>query len=132
MKTELYRRLGVGEYWMFDPQGGLHEPRLQGNALCCGRYVLIKPAPRPGVPLAFYSPVLDLELHFDSDRLRFCEPEAAGYLRTAKEAYEQLRAEAAARRAAEARAQAVADALREAKRRIVALEAELGASTRQR
>ena len=35
-KKDLYARWGVREYWLFDPRGGLHEPRLQGFVLVEG------------------------------------------------------------------------------------------------
>ena len=37
-KPALYASLGVREYFLYDPVGGLLEPRLQGHALRGGRY----------------------------------------------------------------------------------------------
>lgn len=38
-KKEIYQRLGVEEYLLFDPYGDYLEPRLQGQRLEGGRYV---------------------------------------------------------------------------------------------
>ena len=39
-KRELYRSLGVREYWQYDPTGDYLEPRLQGAELIAGEYRL--------------------------------------------------------------------------------------------
>ena len=41
IKHRLYQRLGIDEYWQYDPHGDLLAPRLQGWALQQGRYVPI-------------------------------------------------------------------------------------------
>ena len=112
-KKALYRRLGVGEYWLYDPTGGLHKPRLRGFRLtAAGRYAELVGRRGPGKALAFASPCLGLELRFDGERLRMWDPAEGAYilsileLDTAwREALEQLEAEAEARQAAESRAQ---------------------------
>ena len=45
-KRILYEQLGVHEYWRFDPQGELFEPRLQGLRLQNGHYRPIAPTIR--------------------------------------------------------------------------------------
>ena len=45
-KRILYEQLGVHEYWRFDPQGELFEPRLQGLRLRSGHYRPIAPSPQ--------------------------------------------------------------------------------------
>ena len=95
-KMELYARLGVREYWLYDPQGGLHKPRLQGYALSGARYRRLRGRKRPGVKVAVWSRVLDLELRFEADRLRLWDPAAKEYLLTLEEARAlRLAAEAA-------------------------------------
>lgn len=42
-KKDLYERLGVEEYFLFDPLGEYLEPRLQGYRLKKGRYKLLVP-----------------------------------------------------------------------------------------
>ena len=108
-KKALYRRLGVGEYWLYDPTGGLHKPRLRGFRLtAAGRYADLVGRRGPGKALAFASPCLGLELHFDGERLRMWDPAEGTYILSIleldaawREALERLEAEAEARQAAE-------------------------------
>ena len=84
-KKERYRVWGVPEYWLYDPLGGLHNPRLQGFRLEEGRYEpLLAKYPLKRL-LAVTSPQLGLDLHFDGRRLRLWDPVAAEYLRTLAE-----------------------------------------------
>ena len=138
-KMDLYARLGVREYWLFDPKGGLHEPRLQGYALVGRRYRELRGRKRAGVTRAVGSRVLDLELRFEGERLRLWDPATRQYLLNHTE-------ENKARRAAESRAQA-AEASREeekaarqqaeiraeaAEQRVAELEAALKAARQPR
>ena len=95
-KRELYRRLGVKEYWQYDPTGDYLEPVLQGLALTAGEYRAMAgdetAAGRPAVS----SEVLGLELHVTEDGLRFRDPDTGQFLMSHAEAE-------AARAAAEAR-----------------------------
>ena len=95
-KRELYRRLGVKEYWQYDPTGDYLKPVLQGLALTAGEYVAIvrgeTVAGRPSVA----SEVLGLELHVTEDGLRFHDPDTGQYLLSHAES-EAARAEAEAR-----------------------------------
>ena len=60
-KRKTYARLGVKEYFVFDPTGDFIQPVLQGYRLDCGRY-----RPMPGLgPLAVRSRVLGLDLWVD-------------------------------------------------------------------
>ena len=119
-KKALYRRLGVGEYWLYDPTGGLHKPRLRGFRLTAARrYAELVGRRGPGKALTLASPCLGLELRFDGKRLRLWDPAEGAYilsileLDTAwREALEQLEAEAAARQAAEQLAAVEAQARR--------------------
>ena len=138
-KMDLYARLGVREYWLFDPKGGLHEPRLQGYALVGRRYRELRGRKRAGVKLAVGSRVLDLELRFEGERLRLWDPATRQYLlnhteenkarqeaenraQTAEAAREE---EKAARQQAEIRAEA-------AEQRVAELEAALKAARKPR
>ena len=108
-KKALYRRLGVGEYWLYDPTGGLHKPRLRGFRLtAAGTYAELVGRRGPGKALAFASPCLGLELRFDGERLRMWDPAEGTYILSIleldaawREALERLEAEAEARQAAE-------------------------------
>ncbi len=102
-KRDIYADYGVAEYWRFDRTGGqYHDQPLSGEHLVNGRY---EPLPlntgADGV-IRGYSPVLGLELHWDTGRLRFYDPAAGDYLPDLEEALTQRDAEAAARVAAEA------------------------------
>ena len=107
-KNRIYARMGVREYWMFDPMGSLLDPRLQGFELVDGSFREFEVLDRPGVDSARYSPVLDLEFHLRGDRLRIWDPRTTEFLRTlrdaaraAREAERKLREEADRRRTAE-------------------------------
>ena len=136
-KLELYARLGVREYWLFDPQGGLHEPRLQGFALSGAKYQRLRGRKRAGVKLAVWSRVLELELRFEAERLRLWDPAEGQYLLNHTEEHEARRAaeaaleeEKAAQQQAESRIQATIAARQAAEKRIAELEAALAASQR--
>ena len=92
----------MAEYWRFDRSGGrYHDRPLSGDRLVKGQY---EPLPldtgADGVTRG-YSPVLELELHWDAGQLRFYDPAAGRYLRDLRQAEAQLDAETAARVAAE-------------------------------
>ena len=106
-KHDLYARLGVTEYFLFDPLDEYLRPPFQGYRLEQDRYVPLRPA----ADGSLWSAVLGLELHVRGERLRLFDPESQRWLPLPEE-------EPAARRAAEARA-VVAEA------RAVAAEAEL-------
>ena len=117
-KRELYRRLGVTEYWQYDPTGDYLEPVLQGLELAAGAYVPIAAgATAVGLP-ALESRVLGLELHATDDGLRFHDPVTEQYLPTSAE-------DTAARAAAEARADAAEMRADAAEARVAELEAKL-------
>ena len=84
-KKQRYRGWGVPEYWLYDPQGGLHKPRLQGFRLVKGRYRRLPEERRNDSLLVVTSPLLGLELHSDRRGLRFWDPEAGDYLKTGGE-----------------------------------------------
>lgn len=93
-KPLLYARLGIPEYFLFDPHGEWLKPQLQGFRLVNGAY-------QPIVEQPLRSAVLDLELRVDDNALRFYNPRTGERLPTSDE-------EALARRAAEVRADAEA------------------------
>ena len=109
-KRKLYARLGVREYWLYDPKGEYLSPRLQGYRLSGGAYRRIE-AERvlPAGDLRMRSE-LGVELRLEGGRLRYYDLARGRYLRTPAESEEMLEEaatrldeEAAARRAAEAR-----------------------------
>ena len=79
-KFELYRDLGVLEYWLYDPtEEGVIEPRLRGYQLVDGEYQPIEVREVDG-RLIGVSEVLGLELHADAEWFRFFDPESGEYL----------------------------------------------------
>ena len=79
-KKNTYERMGVKEYCVFDPQGGLHWPRLQLFRLEGGVYEQVSMRGDPDGPLAVTSETLGLELRFEDDRLRLWNPKTREYL----------------------------------------------------
>jgi Uma2 family endonuclease len=69
-KKGIYQRLGVEEYFLFDPYGDYLKPRLQGQRLEGGRYVPM--APQPDGSLA--SSTTGLILRPEGERLRLVDP----------------------------------------------------------
>jgi Uma2 family endonuclease len=102
-KFRLYRdKLGVSEYFLFDPFEEYLEPSLQGHRLVRGQWVPIKPV-QGRVP----SKVIGLHLERSGEDLRLYDPGTGAWLAFAEEEHElRERAEAEVRRAVEARRQA--------------------------
>ena len=61
-KRELYRRLGVAEYWQYDPTGDYLRPRLRGLELVAGEYEEMPSGARGDGTQVMASAVLGLEL----------------------------------------------------------------------
>ena len=116
-KRDLYERLGVQEYWQYDPTGDYLEPPLRGMRLDDGEYRLMAPSWKDETQVMF-STVLGLELRIEGGDLRFRDPLSGERVRTLSESNEErrraeqelqhaeqeLRQEAEARRAADTRA----------------------------
>ena len=105
-KRKTYARLGVEEYFVFDPTGDFIQPMLQGYRLDWGRY-----RPMPGLgPLAVRSRVLGLDLWVDEGRdLRMRDTATGENLWTTEESEAcRRKAEGRAERA-EARAERAED-----------------------
>ena len=126
-KRELYRRLGVREYWQYDPTRDYLEPPLQGLELVGGAYRRLPDRELADGTMALWSAVLGLELRLQlaERRLRFHDPTTGKDLPDFKETDNQRQEaedgreqEAAARQAAEARAQQEAAARRQAETRV--------------
>jgi Uma2 family endonuclease len=102
-KRKLYRsKLGVQEYFLFDPREEYLTPSFQGFHRVGNRFQPIK-----AVDGRLPSQVLGLHLARDGRRLRFYNPLTGLWLPTTAEV-ERARAEAAEAQAAAAQAQAVA------------------------
>ncbi len=119
-KRELHARLGISEYWQYDPTGDYLEPPLQGFMLSNGRYGRALALERAGAVWSATSPALGLNLRLDEGVLRFHDPVTDEYLLTPLE-------ENRARREAESRFQESEQARQEAEARLAELEARLRA-----
>ena len=97
-KRDLYVRLGIAEYWQYDPTGDYLEPPLQGFMLSDGQYGEALAPERVGAVWSAYSPVLGLNLRLDDGVLRFHDPLTNEYLLTHQES-EQARRQAEGRMA---------------------------------
>ena len=80
-----YAKLGVTEYWLYDPHGRHLRPALCGYRLVEGRYLPF-PAVELSDGLAMHSDVLGLDVHLEGERLRIFDPVAGRFLRSHEEA----------------------------------------------
>ena len=79
-KKNAYEEMGVPEYGVVDPKGGMHRPRLQLFRLEGGVYKPVSGRSGPDGSLAVTSETLGLELRLEDDRLRLWDPEVQEYL----------------------------------------------------
>ena len=127
-KRRVYARLGVREYWRFDPTGDYLDPPLKGERLVAGRYVGLALGALPDGSPAGRSEVLGLDLTVVDGRLRFHDPVTGRYLLTSEELQARsLELERRVEQEARARKQEV-EAHKAAEARIAELEARLRAS----
>ena len=129
-KPGVYARLGVKEYFLYDPRGEYLTPRLQGHRLVDGEYERMPAVESIDRTLALPSEVLGLELRAKGEEMYFQDPATGQALLSHAQ-------EHSARRAAETRAEVEAaarrqeaTALRAAEARIAELEARLGERSR--
>ena len=85
-KRDLYARLGVTEYWLFDPAGDWLDPRLQGHRLVGGGYDQLAPSGIEGGERVLRSTVLGLDVYVDHGEIRFRDPATGHKLLTLEEA----------------------------------------------
>ena len=123
-KRSIYARLGVKEYFLYDPTGEHLAPRLQGYRLVEGEYERLSAVESIDRTLTMSSEVLGLELRATgSGEMRFHDPATGEDLLSHGEEHAARREEAVAHRTALVRAEARAAA---AEARIAELEARLG------
>ena len=96
-KRELYRRLGVAEYWQHDPRGEWLKPPLRGMELVAGEYVALPGRELADGTLAVRSRLLGLELRLTEGGLRFHDPVTGRKVRTLAETDEAREREQQAR-----------------------------------
>ena len=132
-KRRIYARIGVPEYWRFDPTGhDYYEQPLTGERLADGIYQPIALTREPDGILKGYSPVLGLSMCWQARLPRLYDPVTNTYLESWREvaaarasAEVERDAAEAERDAAEARATVEQAARLVAEERIRQLEAEL-------
>ena len=89
-KREGYARLGVVEYWRFDPSGGeYHDQPLAGDLLIEGAYQPIQPHHEPDGSIWGRSAALGLDLHWREGQLRFYDYTSGEFLPEYAEAKRQ-------------------------------------------
>ena len=115
-KRDLYARLGVKEYWQYDPTGEYFTPVLQGLRLAGDAYVHQLAVKSPDGALTLTSETLGLELRAQGGEMRFRDPATGQVLLSQYEEHVARREEAAARQAAEARVTELEALLRERQR----------------
>jgi Uma2 family endonuclease len=87
LKPALYARLGIAEYFLFDPEGDYLAPRLQGHRLEAGQYVPIEPDGDGRLA----SRELDLHLKVEAGQLQLYRRDNGERLLTAAERSERDR-----------------------------------------
>jgi Uma2 family endonuclease len=126
-KPKTYARLGVREYFQYDPTGDYLVPRLQGLRLVEGTYQPLATTELPTGTLTLHSDVLGLDLRLEGDSFHFYNPMTGQKLLTYEEA-EQARQQAEqARQQAEAQVRDEAARRQAAEARLAELEARLQA-----
>lgn len=118
-KRALYARLGVQEYWQYDPTGDYLTPALQGLLLEAGGYEPIDEEVLPDGVRSLHSEALGLDIRLQAGVMYFYDATRDQKLLTHDEAEQgrlaaeaKLAEEAEARRAAEAQLAALTERLR--------------------
>lgn len=87
VKPDLYRRLGVTEYFQYDPTGDYLKPALRGRHLNeQGQYEPMKTVRGLDGSVILTSALLGLQLRLESSKLRIFDPQTGKYLDTYSEA----------------------------------------------
>ena len=109
-KRELYARLGIRNYWLFDPpDGSRYGFILKGLRLERGEYQEIPMIEGPGDNIRGYSDALGLDLRWEDGVIRLYNPATGEYLRNFEDS-EMVLADTAAALAAEVAARERAEA----------------------
>ena len=128
IKRRSYAEMGVAEYWLFDPTGGLFrrrgEAQLQGYALAGGRYEPLSKMAAGGAAM-IRSEVLRLGLRAENELIRLRDLETGQDVPHREEAAMSLERETARAEREAARAEREAALRRAAEARIAELEARV-------
>ncbi len=128
-KKSRYARLGVEEYFLFDPRSEYLHPRFQGLVLIGGAYQPLRPAPDGGLT----SRTLGITFLPQGKSLRMTDAKTGSLLLTYEEWKAKAEAESAARRGAEERAEAAEERaeVESAARRVAEERAEAESAARR-
>ena len=89
----MYARVGIGEYWRYDPKGGeLYGQLLAGEYLADGAYIAFEVSTEPSGAMRGYSPTLGLDLWATDARLWFRNPANGEFLGNVLEQQQRRRA----------------------------------------
>ena len=126
-KREVYARLGVSEYFLYDPRAEYLNPPLRGFRLRGGAYHPLLARRSPEGPLALRSEVLGLELRDSREEqlLRLYDPETGHVFLTHHESNEAREVEVVARRSSEMRRRQESATRKALEDRVAQLEARL-------
>ena len=101
-KRDLYARLGVTEYWRFDPTGGdLYGQPLAGERLIEGRYVAFDLDRRPDGSHLSHSPLLNVDFYWDEAGFDVLDPATGKTIHPLEVAVEALQSAVEARQSME-------------------------------
>ena len=118
-----YERFGIAEYWWFNPTGGeFCNAALAGNRLVNGRYAPIEIEWLDDVRCRGYSETLGLYVCWESEQLRWYEPESGSYLLTHEELATLRKQEEALRKQAKVRRERAEAELRRLRERLDAAD----------
>ena len=117
VKKDYYERMGVGEYWMYDPDGQFYRFILRGYRLVDGQYEAIEIEEIAPGTLQGHSAALNLDLRAEDGYLGWHDPATGEHIptltsETARADAQAVRAEAEAARADAETARADAEAAR--------------------
>jgi Uma2 family endonuclease len=125
VKPDIYRNLGVREYFQYDPSGDYLNPILQGVRLVEGNYEPISAHVIAFDTFWLWSEVLGLELQIVSGELRFRDPQTGEFLKTYRELDAALQQTEAALQQTEATLQNTEAALQQTEATLQNTEAAL-------
>ncbi len=126
-KAKLYSRLGVKEYFQYDPTGDYLQPALRVRWLDQdGSYQELQLDQLSDETLVLESQLLGVELHLKGNRLRLFDPTRQDYLRTYQEAEAQIKIETQARLAEEQARYQAEERIKELEAEVARLKAENG------
>ena len=112
-KREDYERMGVLEYWRFDPSGGrFHRTHLAGDRLVNGEYLPVTINRTDNGHFWGHSEALNLDLCWEQGELRWFDPVGQAYLPTFDDERAARLSAEAQRDAAEARVRELQEQLR--------------------